>query len=84
MVGPTLGGYLTDQLSWHWLFLINILPGVVILLGVSRFVNVDKGDSSLLAKLDFTGMLSMAAFLGALEYGEAELLLLRANLFGCR
>ncbi|HXP05782.1 MAG TPA: MFS transporter, partial [Stellaceae bacterium] len=26
-LGPTIGGYLTDTLSWHWLFLVNILPG---------------------------------------------------------
>src|SRR5579862_9472232 len=27
-IGPTIGGYLTDQFSWHWLFFINVLPGV--------------------------------------------------------
>src|SRR6187397_2819601 len=25
-VGPTVGGYLTDALSWHWLFFVNIIP----------------------------------------------------------
>ena len=26
-IGPTVGGYLTDLFSWHWLFLVNIVPG---------------------------------------------------------
>jgi len=29
-VGPTVGGYLTDAFSWHWLFLVNIIPGVIV------------------------------------------------------
>jgi DHA2 family multidrug resistance protein len=29
-IGPTLGGWLTDQYSWHWLFLINVPVGLVV------------------------------------------------------
>ena len=28
-IGPTIGGYLTDVFSWHWLFLVNVVPGIV-------------------------------------------------------
>ena len=31
IVGPTLGGYITDSLSWHWVFFINIPLGVLII-----------------------------------------------------
>src|SRR6202047_4313788 len=29
-LGPTIGGYLTDTFSWHWLFLVNIVPGIAV------------------------------------------------------
>ena len=32
-IGPTVGGYLTDMPSWHWLFFINIVPGIVVTIG---------------------------------------------------
>ena len=35
-IGPTVGGYLTDTLSWHWLFFINVDPGIVVTLATWR------------------------------------------------
>src|SRR5580692_9313719 len=29
-IGPTVGGYLTDAYSWHWLFFINVIPGIIV------------------------------------------------------
>src|SRR6202045_1172322 len=29
-IGPTVGGYLTDALSWHWLVFIHVVPGIVV------------------------------------------------------
>ncbi|WP_430472826.1 DHA2 family efflux MFS transporter permease subunit [Thalassospira lucentensis] len=67
-VGPTLGGFLTQSLSWHWLFLVNVLPGFLIALVVGMTLRIDKGDRSLLKGFDLKGLVAMAVFLGSLEY----------------
>ncbi len=67
-IGPTVGGYLTDALSWHWLFFINVVPGIFVTFAVLALVDFDKPDYSLLDRFDWIGLMSMAGFLGALEY----------------
>lgn len=67
-IGPTLGGYLTEQFSWHWLFLINLVPGLLVAATVWRCIDIDKPDWSLLKGIDIIGMVLMALFLGSLEY----------------
>ncbi len=67
-IGPTVGGYLTDLFSWHWLFLVNVPPGIIVTLAVWRLVDFDKADFSLLNRFDWFGLISMAVFLGGLEY----------------
>ena len=71
-IGPTLGGWLTESLSWHWLFLINVPVGIVIATTVWLTVDIDKPDRSLLARFDWWGLAAMAAFLGSLEYVMEE------------
>lgn len=66
-IGPTVGGYLTDAFSWHWLFFINIVPGIAVTIAVLALVDFDKPDFSLFDNFDWIGLLSMAGFLGALE-----------------
>jgi MFS transporter, DHA2 family, multidrug resistance protein len=67
-IGPTVGGYLTDALSWHWLFFINIVPGLVVTAAALVLIDFDAPDWSLFRNFDWIGLLSMAGFLGALEY----------------
>jgi MFS transporter, DHA2 family, multidrug resistance protein len=67
-VGPTVGGFLTDTYSWHWLFLVNIVPGIFVATAVWTLIDVDKPNRSLLRAFDFTGLVFMALFLGCLEY----------------
>jgi DHA2 family multidrug resistance protein len=67
-IGPTLGGRITDLLSWHWLFFVNVIPGLVITLVIARIGRVDDPNKSLLKGFDLIGLLLLAAFLGSLEY----------------
>ncbi|MGQ9366368.1 DHA2 family efflux MFS transporter permease subunit [Azospirillum sp. ST 5-10] len=67
-VGPTLGGYLTEQFDWHWLFLINLVPGIVVAGLVWRLIDIDRPNPGLLKGIDLVGMVLMAVFLGSLEY----------------
>ena len=50
-VGPSLGGYLTDTYSWQWLFLVNIVPGIIVSATVWWLIDVDRPNLSLLARL---------------------------------
>jgi DHA2 family multidrug resistance protein len=67
-VGPTIGGYLSNAFSWHWLFLVNVGPGIFVTLAVFLLVDFDKPDRSLLRRFDYLGLAAMAVFLGSLEY----------------
>jgi MFS transporter, DHA2 family, multidrug resistance protein len=67
-IGPTVGGYLTDLFSWHWLFLINVVPGVIVTVVTWFLVDFDKPDFSLLRQFDWPGFITMAGFLGTLEF----------------
>jgi MFS transporter, DHA2 family, multidrug resistance protein len=71
-LGPTLGGYLTDTFSWHWLFLINLPPGIAVAVAVWLLIDFDKPELSLLRHFDLTGLALMALFLGCLEYALQE------------
>jgi DHA2 family multidrug resistance protein len=71
-IGPTVGGYLTDAFSWHWLFLVNIIPGIIVSTASWFLIDFDKPDYSLLKRFDWIGLASMAGFLGALEYALEE------------
>jgi len=66
-IGPTLGGYLTELFSWHWLFLANILPGIFVSIAVPMFVDIDRPNWSLARKIDLPGIVLIAGFLGSLE-----------------
>jgi DHA2 family multidrug resistance protein len=67
-IGPTVGGYLTDLMSWHWLFFINIVPGIMVTVAALALIDFDRPNYSLFEKFDWSGLIFMALFLGALEY----------------
>ncbi len=41
-LGPTVGGFITDRFSWHWLFLINVPPGIVVAALAGWAVAIDR------------------------------------------
>ncbi|WP_287813668.1 DHA2 family efflux MFS transporter permease subunit [Pseudomonas sp.] len=71
-LGPTIGGWITDHYSWHWLFYINLVPGLFVAVAVPVLVRIDEPDLRLLKGADYLSMVFMALFLGCLEYTLEE------------
>jgi MFS transporter, DHA2 family, multidrug resistance protein len=67
-IGPALGGWITSVASWHWLFLINIIPGILISFGVATLVKLDGPDLPLLRKIDLPGLAALAMLCGGVVY----------------
>jgi MFS transporter, DHA2 family, multidrug resistance protein len=66
-LGPTVGGFITDSYSWHWLFLINVAPGIAVALIVASTVRIDRADWSCLGEVDLAALPLLAACLGSLQ-----------------
>ncbi len=71
-LGPTIGGWITENYSWHWLFFVNLLPGTFVAVVVPILVRVDQPNLKLLRGADYLGMALMTTFLGCLEYTLEE------------
>ena len=71
-VGPVLGGYITEHYSWHWLFLVNVLPGVVVAVAALLTVRIGAPDWSLWRKVDALSVLCVAICLASLELALKE------------
>jgi DHA2 family multidrug resistance protein len=65
IMGPTLGGFLTDQYSWHWVFLINLPVGIVTVLGLLLFMDETRPQSHL--RFDWLGFVALAVGIGSLQ-----------------
>lgn len=71
-LGPTIGGWITDNYSWPWLFFVNLVPGLYVSIAVPLLVRIDRADLSLLKTADLPGIALLALFLGCLEYTLEE------------
>jgi MFS transporter, DHA2 family, multidrug resistance protein len=67
VVGPTLGGWLADNLTWRWCFLINGPVGFATMALIAILLPADNPGQARSARFDFIGFLLIATFLGALE-----------------
>jgi DHA2 family multidrug resistance protein len=71
-LGPVVGGWITETYSWHWLFLINVAPGVVAMLASAFLLPVAAPDFRHARELDWLSLALMAGALAALEIGLKE------------
>jgi DHA2 family multidrug resistance protein len=72
ILGPVVGGYLTDTYSWHWIFLINIPIGVITFLGALNYVEDPpylQEEKRTAPPFDYMGAFFIALALGCLEVG---------------
>ena len=72
VVGPLIGGYLTFDLSWHWIFLINVPVGIVTVFGVTALVHDTPAMKKAMRKaprFDYLGMVFITLGLGCMELG---------------
>lgn len=67
-LGPTVGGWITEAASWHWLFFVNIIPGAFIAIALPILGKVDEPSLDMLKRIDWLHVASLALFLGALQY----------------
>jgi len=69
-IGPTLGGWITDNFTWRWIFFINIPVGILSILLTSRLIQDPpyfKRRKLAETKIDYTGLGFVALGLGALQ-----------------
>jgi DHA2 family multidrug resistance protein len=69
-IGPTIGGWLTDNYSWHWIFYINIPIGIAALFMVQMLVEDPpylKPDRKNFWRIDYIGVILLVISMGSLE-----------------
>nr|WP_279589289.1 DHA2 family efflux MFS transporter permease subunit [Rhizomicrobium electricum] len=71
-VGPIVGGWITETYTWHWLFLINVVPGIGAALGAVWLLPVEKPMLGEARSLDVVSIAGMAVALAALEIALKE------------
>ncbi|HEY7244897.1 MAG TPA: DHA2 family efflux MFS transporter permease subunit [Xanthobacteraceae bacterium] len=65
IMGPTLGAWLTDNYSWHWVFFINLPIGIVTVLGLMVFMPDTPRQTG--RRFDWLGFVALAVAIGALQ-----------------
>ncbi len=69
-IGPTVGGWITDNFSWRWIFFINIPVGILAFILVTRLVDDPpwiKADPSRLRNMDYMGLAFLTLAMGGMQ-----------------
>ena len=69
-IGPTLGGWITDNFTWRWIFFINIPVGILAFILVTRLVDDPpwiKADRGLRGNMDYVGLSFLTIAMGAMQ-----------------
>jgi DHA2 family multidrug resistance protein len=66
-IGPTIGGWLTENYGWEYIFYLNVIPGLLLLAGVWYGVDPEPRRFELLKQGDWSGIIAMAIGLGSLQ-----------------
>lgn len=66
-IGPTVGGWLTESFSWHYIFYLNVIPGLLLIGAVWYGLPKQSLQLQLLKQGDWVGIISMAIGLGSLQ-----------------
>ena len=66
-IGPTLGGWLTETFSWHYVFYLNVVPGALLIAAVWYAIDAQPMKLEMLKQGDWFGILAMAIGLGSLQ-----------------
>jgi DHA2 family multidrug resistance protein len=67
IIGPVLGGWITDNWSWHWIFFINIPIGIVSILMTLLFIEDPHYMQRMKMKIDYWGLALLSVGLGCLQ-----------------
>jgi DHA2 family multidrug resistance protein len=67
-LGPTLGGYITDNASWHWCFFINLPIGLLSAFLVVTFLHDPPGHQRRSGPVDWWGIAMLIVGVGSLQY----------------
>lgn len=68
-VGPIVGGWITETYSWHWLFRINIVPGILAAIGAAVTLRTALSNMRVARSVDAAALALLAAGLTALQIG---------------
>jgi DHA2 family multidrug resistance protein len=92
-LGPTVGGFITDYYTWHWLFYINVGPGIVVAALVAWTVKIDRPNWHAFGSVDLLALPLLATCLGSLQvilkeapvrgWNDSQILFLMAGCAAC-